>query len=141
MSRPHIEFADGRPPVELTAAQTIIGRGAAANLRVDAAGVADQHARIVLDAKSGRYWIEDMKTKTGTLRNGERMAAKQWLSERDRIEVGAATLTFKVAVDETAVASPRGRAAAAPAPAPAAAAPKPAAPAFDGGEDNRTVVE
>jgi hypothetical protein len=81
--------------VDLAATQTLVGRGASATVRIDAPSVSDQHMRVVLDATSGNYWLEDMRSRTGTLRNGAKVAGKVWLADGDRIMVGATTIVFR----------------------------------------------
>ncbi len=95
MAKPQLEFADGRAPFDLGGKQTIIGRGAQAALRADGPGVADQHARIVLDQGSGNFWVEDLKSPGGTFKNGQRLAGKAWLVDGDTLAVGNLKVTFR----------------------------------------------
>jgi hypothetical protein len=103
--KPQLEFTDGRAPFDLGGKQTIIGRGGSSNLRLEAPGVAEQHARLVLDAASGNVWIEDLKSQTGTLRNGQKLTGKSWLADGDKVTIGAVTLIYRP--DGAPVAAPR----------------------------------
>jgi type II secretory ATPase GspE/PulE/Tfp pilus assembly ATPase PilB-like protein/pSer/pThr/pTyr-binding forkhead associated (FHA) protein len=71
----------------------VVGRSNFADLVIDDAGLAPQHARIVCDQTSVAT-IEDLDTPTGTWVRGERMSRPTVLETGDLISVGTTTLTL-----------------------------------------------
>jgi pSer/pThr/pTyr-binding forkhead associated (FHA) protein len=51
-----------------------------------------RHARVF--RRAGRYWLEDLGSKNGTLLNGHRLSSAQALEAGDRITVGSCTFRF-----------------------------------------------
>ncbi len=70
-----------------------IGRGLAAMLQIDDAGIADLHAAVTTD-DSGAVQILDLGAETGTQVNGEHVNAHE-LRDGDTIAIGNSTLTFR----------------------------------------------
>src|SRR5262245_17147979 len=93
-ARPVLEFVSAqRAPFQLTINEVVIGKSASCTLCVDAAGIADRHARITIDPL-GNAWLENCEPDAFTMYNGQRLTGKQRLGEGDRIEVGLCALTF-----------------------------------------------
>jgi diguanylate cyclase (GGDEF)-like protein len=69
--------------------ETILGRGAGANIRIRDDGVSRLHARVFLNGKD--VSIEDMESANGTLVNGERVDRHE-LREGDKVQIGATTI-------------------------------------------------
>jgi hypothetical protein len=139
---PLLEFVGGqRAPFILAGRELVIGRGGDCGLRIDGDGTSDRHARLTVDA-SGKVYIQDLDTQTGTLRNGNYVYGVQELEEGDRIDIGGTGLMFRARAN---VPAPAAVAMAAPvtaarpvadsAPAAAAAAPPASRRA---GADDRT---
>ena len=83
----------------------IVGRDPRSDVWVDASGVSRRHARIDVDASGAT--IVDLDSSNGTFIKGKRLAGPQRLIDGDAIELGAATLVFRVWSDETAVETER----------------------------------
>ena len=73
----------------------VIGRDVDATIQIDARGVSRHHARIVVAHDVAT--LEDLGSKNGTHVNGRPIAAASRLSDGDEINLGAVTLTFRVA--------------------------------------------
>lgn len=95
---PRLEFVggagDNRVPVDLVGSELTIGSSPSCTLRLEAAGIADQHARLTIDG-SGDAWIEDVGSMSGTVINGNTISEKMQLRDGDEIEIGVATLRFR----------------------------------------------
>lgn len=79
--------------------ETIIGRSHKAHVRVDDGGVSRQNTRITRVGE--RFFVEDLASRNGTFKNGDRVSTRVELSNGDRIHVGP-TLAMRFAVvDET----------------------------------------
>ena len=79
--------------------ETIIGRSRAAQVRVDDGGVSRRNTRIT--RVGGKFFVEDIKSRNGTFKNGERVSALVELSNGDRVHVGATLAMRFSVVDET----------------------------------------
>lgn len=79
----------------LTAAVTVLGRDASADLVVDDPGVSRRHAevRITHDGPHQQVMVRDMGSTNGSYVNGDQVGTEQ-LSEGDRLTVGSTTLIF-----------------------------------------------
>jgi len=65
-----ILLVDGaRQPVELTEAGTTVGRGDAADIRINSNAVSRVHARFFL--REGQVWVEDRRSLNGTSVNDQ----------------------------------------------------------------------
>jgi diguanylate cyclase (GGDEF)-like protein len=69
--------------------QTVIGRAADANIRLDDDGVSRRHARVV--QHGNEVWIEDMESANGTFVNDDRIVRRQ-LHDGDKIQMGSTTI-------------------------------------------------
>jgi DNA-binding winged helix-turn-helix (wHTH) protein len=74
--------------------ETVIGRAPNAGVRVDALAVSRRHARIVV--AGSRAWVEDLGSKNGTRLDGAALIERTELVSGARIEIGPATLVFRV---------------------------------------------
>lgn len=68
-------------------APAILGRGAAADIRIDDRSVSRRHARIA--EASGLYYVEDLGSANGTFVNGRAVKDKTYLSDGDILQLGA----------------------------------------------------
>ena len=84
----------------LSDGENVIGRDPRCRAWVDASGVSRRHARIVVTPE--HVSIEDLDSSNGTFLRGERLARAQPLADGDRIELGAATLTFRLWSEDSA---------------------------------------
>jgi FHA domain len=83
--------ADGaKPRAMYLATNTVIGRGAECELRLDDTFVSQEHARIF--AKDGSWYVEDLGSTNGTFVNEQRLAAPAMLTTGDRVRVGTTVL-------------------------------------------------
>ena len=84
--------ADGaaKPRAMYLATNTVVGRGAECDLRVDDTFVSQEHARIF--GKDGSWYVEDLGSTNGTFVNEQRLAAPAMLTTGDRIRVGTTVL-------------------------------------------------
>jgi DNA-binding winged helix-turn-helix (wHTH) protein len=82
----------------LAAGENLIGRDPRCAVWVDASGVSRRHARIVV--ADGEATIEDLESSNGTYVGGRRLKGRRALSDRESIELGSATLTFREWSDE-----------------------------------------
>ena len=85
----------------LTAAETLIGRGADVDLLIDDDGVSRRHAKVVRET-DGTLKIHDLSSTNGTYVNGKRIMVEA-LREGDLVRIGrTATLEVRVQQRETA---------------------------------------
>lgn len=89
----HIKELSGRP--------VLFGRHEGCDLVLGNQMVSRQHARMF--CSKGRYCIEDLGSRNGTIVNGKRISEAVPLSSRDWIEIGDVIFQF---ADETAIAPP-----------------------------------
>jgi len=73
---------------------SVIGRAEALPLQILDDMVSRTHFRVLFEESTGRYYVEDMKSKHGTLLNMRRLEEKSALAENDRILIGETTLLF-----------------------------------------------
>ena len=85
----HVEGKD-KPRALRLAANTVIGRATACDLRLDDTYVSQEHARIF--ARNGSWYVEDLGSTNGTFVNEQRLAAPAMLTSGDRIRVGTTIL-------------------------------------------------
>jgi diguanylate cyclase (GGDEF)-like protein len=69
--------------------QTVIGRAADANIRLDDDGVSRRHARVVQNGSE--VWLEDLESANGTFVNDDRIVRRQ-LHDGDKIQMGSTTI-------------------------------------------------
>lgn len=92
-------------PVTLAAGPHVIGRDPRCAVWVDASGVSRRHARIDVDAAGAT--LVDLESSNGTFVGGHRLTTPHRLADGDRIELGAATLTFRTWADAAAARTER----------------------------------
>jgi hypothetical protein len=83
----------GSRRIRLSGREAVIGRDAASDVVLDAAGVSRRHARIVIDA--GVPYIEDLGSKNGTRLCEMICAGRVALHDGDRIDVGPVAIVFR----------------------------------------------
>jgi DNA-binding winged helix-turn-helix (wHTH) protein len=76
----------------------IVGRDPRCTVWLDGSGVSKRHARISISG--GRATIEDLESRNGTFVAGHRITAPHELSDGDIIELGAATMSFRMWSDD-----------------------------------------
>jgi len=79
-----------KPRAMYLATNTVVGRGAECDLRLDDTFVSQEHARIF--AKDGSWYVEDLGSTNGTFVNEQRLAAPAMLTGGDRIRVGTTVM-------------------------------------------------
>jgi DNA-binding winged helix-turn-helix (wHTH) protein len=87
--------------VALTEGDNLIGRGPDAQIRIDNPEVSRRHARLTV--AGGTVTLEDLGSKNGTHRNGQRLDRPVELADGDEIWIGLklASLRFRVCDDPT----------------------------------------
>ncbi len=81
--------------VALPEGSTVLGRDASADVLVADGSVSRQHARI--DIRGDTATIEDLGSKNGTWRGGERVTSRVTLGNADEIRLGKVALIFVTA--------------------------------------------
>lgn len=89
----YVEVRDGNTVrrVPLAGTRLVVGRAPDTQIHLDNASVSRQHAELYRDP-FGRWWVRDMKSRNGTLINGQRVT-EQVLAAGDVVQVGACSLT------------------------------------------------
>jgi len=96
MARLRVEYADGRrTDVALDAPEVVIGRDETCDVTLDDTITSRRHARLYRDA-GGHYWIEDMRSKNGTLLNEQPVVSAR-LKDGDRLLIGACVVRLELA--------------------------------------------
>jgi DNA-binding winged helix-turn-helix (wHTH) protein len=72
----------------------LVGRDRECAVRIDSTTISRRHARIVVTA--GQIMVEDLGSKNGTYVNGELARQPVALKDGDQIQVGSATITFRI---------------------------------------------
>jgi DNA-binding winged helix-turn-helix (wHTH) protein len=83
----------GKERITLPDGEHIVGRDPGARVRIDAANVSRQHARIRV--AHGAASIEDLGSKNGTTVGERRVGVVTALGDGDRIRIGTVLLTFR----------------------------------------------
>jgi DNA-binding winged helix-turn-helix (wHTH) protein len=89
----------------LAAGENVIGRDPRCAVWVDVSGVSRRHARI--DVSPASVTIEDLGSSNGTFIAGRKVSAPRPLRDRDEIDLGAATMTFRAWSDDAAAKTER----------------------------------
>jgi DNA-binding winged helix-turn-helix (wHTH) protein len=76
----------------------IVGRDPRCTVWVDGSGVSKRHARISI--ARGEATLEDLESSNGTFVGGRRITGPRRLSDGDVIDLGAATVSFRMWSDE-----------------------------------------
>ena len=79
--------------IDLTGAQTIIGRGSTAQVILSDSGASRHHARILWSGKVAG--LEDLGSTNGTLLNGHKVTSSP-LEQGDVITIGATKIVFRI---------------------------------------------
>jgi pSer/pThr/pTyr-binding forkhead associated (FHA) protein len=99
--RPELAVMKGGETIEkrvLRKRRCTIGRGETNDLTLDDAAASREHA--VLEAKGGRFYIEDRKSKNGTLLNGQKITS-HLLLDGDEIRIGQHRILFVEKQEQT----------------------------------------
>jgi pSer/pThr/pTyr-binding forkhead associated (FHA) protein len=91
--------------VYLTDRDLIIGRGEAADLRIDDPSLSRVHASLGLE--NGRVRITDLASSNGTRVNGTPVVGSRVVRLDDHIEVGDITVMLELVTGDAAAAQPR----------------------------------
>jgi DNA-binding winged helix-turn-helix (wHTH) protein len=91
-NRPTCWLVWGRRQFPLMVGEYVIGRDPDVEIRLDASTVSRQHARLVVGADGAV--LEDLGSKNGTRRGGERVWGRVALADGDAIHVGSLLVTF-----------------------------------------------
>jgi len=92
-------------PLTLASGIHVIGRDPRSQVWIDASGVSRRHARIEVDATGAT--LLDLDSSNGTFVGGQRLSGPRRLQDGDRLELGAATLTFRIWADAAAARTER----------------------------------
>ncbi|HVP10140.1 MAG TPA: SpoIIE family protein phosphatase [Phycisphaerae bacterium] len=94
MASLQIHYLDRRKPrrIEISRNEAVIGRDASCDVPLEDASTSRRHARIFRDA-NGAFWIEDLRSKNGTLLNGRPVTTSP-VAEGDQIGIGGCVLTI-----------------------------------------------
>lgn len=71
--------------IPLRGAQTLFGRHKNCQVVLDDASISRQHAQIL--ESHGRYYLEDLRSRNGTLLNGSALEGRRELHDHDRFEI------------------------------------------------------
>ncbi len=85
---------------QLVEGENVIGRDPRSTVWVDASGVSRRHARIVVSGDLAR--LEDLGSKNGTFVGESAVTGPRKLSDGDVIQIGSASLKFRIWSDERA---------------------------------------
>jgi DNA-binding winged helix-turn-helix (wHTH) protein len=83
-----------RREITLTEGENLLGRDRDSVAWLDSPTVSRRHARIVV--QGDRAYIEDLRSRNGTLVSGRRISVPTPLGNGDQIRVGALTMVFRV---------------------------------------------
>jgi DNA-binding winged helix-turn-helix (wHTH) protein len=78
--------------------ENIVGRDPRCTVWLDVSGVSRRHARVFVTGDT--VMLEDLGSSNGTFVRGGRLASPYNLADRDRIDVGSATMEFRMWSDE-----------------------------------------
>lgn len=93
----------GRHRIPLIEGPNVIGRDPTSTVWVNVAGVSRRHACVVVSA--GSATLEDLGSKNGTMRDGERVTKPITLRDADRIQIANVVLVFREASSDTSTAT------------------------------------
>ena len=86
--------------VPLTGGRFTVGRSPKCNLPVDEPLASRQHVEITCE--NGLFWVQDLRSRNGTLLNGEKISGRRQLKDGDQITIGSTQLKFVQDDDEGA---------------------------------------
>lgn len=84
----------GRREIALDPGENLIGRDRDAVVWIDDESVSRRHARILIDDRGAT--LEDLGSKNGSFLRGEKIAGIVFLSDRDAMKIGPASIVFRV---------------------------------------------
>jgi two-component system, cell cycle response regulator len=90
--RPHLIVLSGENlgrMFRLEQPETVLGRSAGANIRLQDDGVSRKHVKIT--QAGGEVWVEDLESANGTFINGQRIERRE-LRDGDKIQMGSTTI-------------------------------------------------
>lgn len=90
--------------VELHGDRMVVGRHPNCHIVLDNAAVSRNHSQIL--QSHGSYYLEDLRSRNGTILNGHRIRSRAELHEGDEIKVCDVLFSFHLGVPPTDVASP-----------------------------------
>ena len=76
---------DGRPELEVTASEFVLGSGPGCDLQLELPLIAPRHARILV--REGRHLFEDLRSPKGSYRHGQ-LVDVRFLEDGDEIDLG-----------------------------------------------------
>jgi hypothetical protein len=76
------------------AVATRLGRSASNTVMIDDPFASTEHASLV--QRGGRWWLEDLGSRNGTLLNGERLAGPAIVATGDELGIGAVKLRIEL---------------------------------------------
>jgi len=85
----------GQQRMPLVEGENLIGRDPSSAVWLDVVGVSRRHARLTVRGNSAT--LEDLGSKNGTLRGGERVTDAVALRDADRIQIATVVLVFRAA--------------------------------------------
>ncbi|HSC25722.1 MAG TPA: FHA domain-containing protein [Vicinamibacterales bacterium] len=85
---------------QLGIGENVVGRDPRCDVWIDASGVSRRHARITVSGDEAR--LEDLDSSNGTFVGGRRVTSSRCLADGDVIELGAASVTFRLWSEENA---------------------------------------
>jgi len=77
----------------------VLGRDADCDVQIEDSGCSRRHARIVVSGDARTLSLEDLKSKNGTVVNGQRVRGRVQLKTADRIQVGSVTFVVEIRDD------------------------------------------
>lgn len=80
--------------IELTEAQTVVGRHPDSQIVLDNAAVSRHHAQIL--ESHGRFYLEDLRSRNGTFVNNKQVLQRSELKAHDKIDICEIVLEFSV---------------------------------------------
>src|SRR4051794_38358384 len=83
------------PPVPISGAEFVVGRGASCQLRVDSPEVSDRHC--VIRTQGDRVVIDDLASTLGTVVNDRQILEPVEVRDGDTLRVGPSQFVFRVA--------------------------------------------
>jgi serine phosphatase RsbU (regulator of sigma subunit) len=81
--------------IPILADRTVLGRHPSCDIVIPDSSVSRHHAAFIRDGE--RVFIEDLRSRNGTLVNGRRVAGQRLLSDRDEVSVGEHRMQFRIA--------------------------------------------
>ncbi|HEY2253408.1 MAG TPA: SpoIIE family protein phosphatase, partial [Planctomycetaceae bacterium] len=90
--------------VELLGERNVMGRHPSCQIVLDNAAVSRNHAQIL--ESHGTYFLEDLRSRNGTLLNGQKIQGRTELSNRDEIRVCEVVLRFFQGMPDESEATP-----------------------------------